>query len=208
LLEQRLSPYGIIVKAVHHQTSCAAPGRPVHRGAINQKKRDAAAGAHARRTSCKKNQFQAPGRLHQGSRQGQKPFWAEAEAQAKANRLLSESITPADAGAVRDEASRWNGQMPQVTGGGDGRMIQFAGGGEVGRAGGPGGRRAGGARRARRSGGQAGQASGGSGLSGGQCSVSPSRSEGSLSGRVRPSAKKIPRWRSGMTAAVCLNPTA
>jgi hypothetical protein len=40
---------------------------------------------------------------------------AEAEAQAKANELLSRSITQT---LVQYEmAKRWNGQMPQVTGG-------------------------------------------------------------------------------------------
>ena len=39
---------------------------------------------------------------------------AEAEAQAKANRLLSESITPTL--GQYEMSKRWNGQMPQVSG--------------------------------------------------------------------------------------------
>jgi hypothetical protein len=40
---------------------------------------------------------------------------AEAEAQARANQLLSQSITPT---LVQYELTKkWNGQMPQVTGG-------------------------------------------------------------------------------------------
>ena len=43
-----------------------------------------------------------------------KAITAEAEAQARANHLLAESITPT---LVQYEmAKRWNGQMPQVTG--------------------------------------------------------------------------------------------
>jgi regulator of protease activity HflC (stomatin/prohibitin superfamily) len=44
-----------------------------------------------------------------------KAIIAEAEAQARANRLLAESITPT---LVQYElAMKWNGQMPQVSGG-------------------------------------------------------------------------------------------
>jgi len=44
-----------------------------------------------------------------------KAILAEAQAQAEANRLLSASITPT---LVQYEMTKkWNGQMPQVTGG-------------------------------------------------------------------------------------------
>ena len=46
---------------------------------------------------------------------GPPPFFAEAQAQAEANRLLAESVTPT---LVQYEmAKKWNGQMPQVSGG-------------------------------------------------------------------------------------------
>jgi regulator of protease activity HflC (stomatin/prohibitin superfamily) len=61
-----------------------------------------------------KNQFQAQGDSIKAAGRA-KAITAEAEAQAKANHLLSESITPT---LVQYEmAKRWNGQMPQVTGG-------------------------------------------------------------------------------------------
>jgi regulator of protease activity HflC (stomatin/prohibitin superfamily) len=60
-----------------------------------------------------KNQFQAQGDSIKAAGRA-KAILAEAEAQAKANRLLSESITPT---LVQYEMSkRWNGQMPQVSG--------------------------------------------------------------------------------------------
>ena len=60
-----------------------------------------------------KNQFQAQGDSIKAAGRA-KAILAEAEAQAKANRLLSESLTPT---LVQYEmAKKWNGQMPQVTG--------------------------------------------------------------------------------------------
>ena len=58
-------------------------------------------------------QFQATGDSIQASGHA-KAILGEAEAQARANRLLAESITPT---LVQYElAKRWNGEMPQVTG--------------------------------------------------------------------------------------------
>ena len=58
-----------------------------------------------------KNKFQAQGDSIKAMGRA-KAIIAEAEAQAKANRLLAESITPT---LVQYElAKRWNGQMPQV----------------------------------------------------------------------------------------------
>ena len=60
-----------------------------------------------------KNQFQAQGDSIKAAGRA-KAILAEAEAQAKANLLLSASVT---ANLVQYEmAKRWNGQMPQVTG--------------------------------------------------------------------------------------------
>jgi uncharacterized membrane protein YqiK len=61
-----------------------------------------------------KNQFQASGDSIKAAGHA-KAILAEAEAQAKANRLLAESITPTL--VSYEMAKRWNGQMPQVTGG-------------------------------------------------------------------------------------------
>jgi len=61
-----------------------------------------------------KNQFQAQGDSIKAAGRA-KAILAEAEAQAKANELLSRSIT---GNLVSYEmAKRWDGKMPQVTGG-------------------------------------------------------------------------------------------
>jgi prohibitin 2 len=70
-----------------------------------------------------KNTFQAQGDSIKAAGRA-KAILAEAEAQAKANDLLSRSITQT---LVQYEmAKRWNGQMPQVTSGGM-PMIQLPG---------------------------------------------------------------------------------
>jgi regulator of protease activity HflC (stomatin/prohibitin superfamily) len=80
--------------------------------AINQKNVMQQQGLTAQ-NELQKNQFQAQGDSIKAAGRA-KAILAEAEAQAKANRLLSESITPT---LVQYEMSkRWNGQMPQVTG--------------------------------------------------------------------------------------------
>jgi hypothetical protein len=61
-----------------------------------------------------KNQFQAQGDSIKAAGHA-KAILAEAEAQAKANELLSRSVT---ANLVQYEmAKRWDGKMPQVAGG-------------------------------------------------------------------------------------------
>ena len=73
-----------------------------------------------------KNTFQAQGDSIKAVGRA-KAILAEAEAQAKANELLSRSITGA---LVQYEmAKRWNGQMPQVTGGAM-PMLQLPGAGK------------------------------------------------------------------------------
>jgi prohibitin 2 len=110
LLEQRLSPYGIIVKQFTIN-ELRAPPSVIE--AINQKNVMQQQGLTAQ-NELQKNQFQAQGDSIKAAGRA-KAILAEAEAQAKANRLLSESITPT---LVQYEMSkRWNGQMPQVTGG-------------------------------------------------------------------------------------------
>jgi prohibitin 2 len=119
LLEQRLSPYGIIVKQFTIN-ELRAPPSVIE--AINQKNVMQQQGLTAQ-NELQKNQFQAQGDSIKAAGRA-KAILAEAEAQAKANRLLSESITPT---LVQYEMSkRWNGQMPQVTGGAM-PMIQLPG---------------------------------------------------------------------------------
>ena len=61
-----------------------------------------------------KNTFQAQGDSIKAAGRA-KAITAEAEAQARANQLLAQSITPT---LVQYELTKkWNGQMPQVTGG-------------------------------------------------------------------------------------------
>jgi len=109
LLEQRLSGYGIMVKQFTIN-ELRAPSSVME--AINQKNVMQQQGLTAQ-NELQKNQFQAQGDSIKAAGRA-KAILAEAEAQAKANRLLSESITPT---LVQYEMSkRWNGQMPQVTG--------------------------------------------------------------------------------------------
>jgi prohibitin 2 len=120
LLEQRLSIYGIMVKQFTIN-ELRAPPSVIE--AINQKNVMQQQGLTAQ-NELQKNQFQAQGDSIKAAGRA-KAILAEAEAQAKANRLLSESITPV---LVQYEMSkRWNGQMPQVTGGAM-PMIQLPGG--------------------------------------------------------------------------------
>jgi prohibitin 2 len=109
LLEQRLSGYGIMVKQFTIN-ELRAPPSVIE--AINQKNVMQQQGLTAQ-NELQKNQFQAQGDSIKAVGRA-KAILAEAEAQARANRLLSESITPT---LVQYEMSkRWNGQMPQVTG--------------------------------------------------------------------------------------------
>jgi regulator of protease activity HflC (stomatin/prohibitin superfamily) len=109
LLEQRLSGYGILVKQFTIN-ELRAPPSVIE--AINQKNVMQQQALTAQ-NELQKNTFQAQGDSIKAAGRA-KAILAEAEAQAKANRLLSESITPT---LVQYEMSkRWNGQMPQVSG--------------------------------------------------------------------------------------------
>ncbi|MEJ7811417.1 MAG: prohibitin family protein [Gemmatimonadaceae bacterium] len=110
LLEKRLSPYGIEVKQFTIN-ELRAPPSVVE--AINQKNVMQQQALTAQ-NELQKNEFQARGDSIKAAGRA-KAITAEAEAQAKANELLARSITP---NLVQYEmAKRWNGQMPQVTGG-------------------------------------------------------------------------------------------
>jgi regulator of protease activity HflC (stomatin/prohibitin superfamily) len=110
LLEKRLSPYGFEVKQFTIN-EIRAPQSVID--AINAKNVMQQA-ALTSQNELQKNQFQAQGDSIKAVGHA-KAILAEAEAQAKANRLLSESITP---NLVSYEiAKKWNGQVPQVSGG-------------------------------------------------------------------------------------------
>ena len=109
LIAQRLQPYGFEVKQFT-LNELRAPEAVMQ--AINQKNVMQQQGLTAQ-NELQKNQFQAQGDSIKAAGRA-KAITAEAEAQARANHLLAESITPT---LVQYEmAKRWNGQMPQVTG--------------------------------------------------------------------------------------------
>ncbi len=108
-ISERLAPYGIIVKQF---TINELRAPPAVIDAINTKNVMQQQALTAQ-NELQKNQFQAQGDSIKAAGRA-KAILAEAEAQAKANRLLSESLT---ATLVQYEmAKRWNGQMPQVSG--------------------------------------------------------------------------------------------
>src|SRR5215218_2465240 len=122
LLEQRLSPYGIMVKQFTIN-ELRAPPSVIE--AINQKNVMQQQGLTAQ-NELQKNQFQAQGDSIKAAGRA-KAILAEAEAQAKANELLGRSLTPA---LVQYEmAKRWDGKMPQVSGSAI-PMIQMPGSGK------------------------------------------------------------------------------
>jgi regulator of protease activity HflC (stomatin/prohibitin superfamily) len=109
LLEQRLSPYGIEVK--QFTINELRPPQTVIE-AINTKNVMQQAALTAQ-NELQKNTFQAQGDSIKAAGRA-KAITAEAEAQARANQLLAQSITPT---LVQYEmAKKWNGQMPQVSG--------------------------------------------------------------------------------------------
>jgi regulator of protease activity HflC (stomatin/prohibitin superfamily) len=111
LLEKRLSPYGIEVK--QFTINELRPPQTVIE-AINTKNVMQQQALTAQ-NELQKNEFQARGDSIKASGRA-RAILAEAEAQAKANQLLSQSLTAA---LVQSQMiSKWNGQMPQVSGGG------------------------------------------------------------------------------------------
>jgi len=111
LLQQRLAPYGIMVKQFT-LNEFRAPQSVIE--AINTKNVMQQQALTAQ-NELQKNEFQARGDSIKAAGRA-KAILAEAEAQARANRLLSESLTPT---LVQDRLiEKWNGAMPQVAGGG------------------------------------------------------------------------------------------
>jgi len=110
LISQRLIQYGIIVKQF---TINELRAPPAVIEAINQKNVMQQQSLTAE-NELQKNKFQAQGDSIKGAGRA-KAILAEAEAQAKANILLAQSITPTL--VSYEMAKRWDGKMPQVTGG-------------------------------------------------------------------------------------------
>ncbi|MGH7617998.1 MAG: prohibitin family protein [Gemmatimonadaceae bacterium] len=110
LLSQRLEPYGIVVKQFTIN-ELRAPQAVIE--AINQKNVMQQQALTAQ-NELQKNTFQAQGDSIKAAGQA-KAILSLAESQAKANDLLSRSVT---ANLVQYEmAKRWDGKMPQVSGG-------------------------------------------------------------------------------------------
>jgi len=111
LLQERLSPYGIMVKQFT-LNEFRAPQSVID--AINTKNVMQQQALTAQ-NELQKNEFQARGDSIKAAGRA-KAITAEAEAQARANRLLAESLTPT---LVQYRLiDKWNGAMPQVSGGG------------------------------------------------------------------------------------------
>ncbi len=110
LLQKRLDPYGIEVKQFT-LNEFRAPKAVMDAISLKNVMQQQALTAQ---NELQKNQFQAQGDSIKAAGRA-KAILTEAEAQAKANDLLSRSITST---LVQYEMTkRWNGQMPQVTGG-------------------------------------------------------------------------------------------
>jgi regulator of protease activity HflC (stomatin/prohibitin superfamily) len=108
-ISERLKPYGIIVKqfTINELRAPQAVIEAINTKNVMQQQ------ALTAQNELQKNQFQAQGDSIKAAGRA-KAILTEAEAQAKANRLLSESLTGT---LVQYEmAKRWNGQMPQVAG--------------------------------------------------------------------------------------------
>ncbi len=109
-LQKRLDPYGIEVRQFT-LNEFRAPKAVMDAISLKNVMQQQALTAQ---NELQKNTFQAQGDSIKAVGRA-KAIMAEAEAQARANELLSRSITST---LVQYEmAKRWNGQMPQVTGG-------------------------------------------------------------------------------------------
>ncbi len=111
LLSQRLVQYGIVVKQFTLNEFRAPPSVIEAINAKNVMQQQALTAQN----ELQKNEFQARGDSIKAAGRA-KAILAEAEAQSRANRLLSESLTPT---LVQYRLiDKWNGAMPQVSGGG------------------------------------------------------------------------------------------
>lgn len=119
-LQKRLDPYGIDVRQFT-LNEFRAPKAVMDAISMKNVMQQQALTAQ---NELQKNTFQAQGDSIKAAGRA-KAITAEAEAQAKANELLSRSIT--NTLVQYEMAKRWNGQMPQVTGGAM-PMLQLPGG--------------------------------------------------------------------------------
>jgi regulator of protease activity HflC (stomatin/prohibitin superfamily) len=110
LISQRLEPYGIVVKQFT-LNELRAPESVMQ--AINTKNVMQQQALTAQ-NELQKNTFQAQGDSIKAAGRA-KAILTEAEAQAKANELLSRSITPTL--VQYEQMKKWNGQLPTVSGG-------------------------------------------------------------------------------------------
>ena len=109
LLSQRLAPYGFVVKQFTIN-EIRAPGAVMD--AINAKNVMQQQALTAQ-NELQKNMYQAQGDSIKAAGRA-KAILAEAQAQAEANRLLSQSIT--NTLVQYEMTKRWDGKMPQVSG--------------------------------------------------------------------------------------------
>ncbi|MFL5538050.1 MAG: prohibitin family protein [Longimicrobiaceae bacterium] len=110
LIAQRLAPYGFEVKqfTINEVRAPAEVMAAINTKNVMQQQ------ALTAQNELQKNMYNAQGDSIRASGRA-KAILTEAQAQAEANRLLSASITPT---LVQYEMTKkWNGQMPQVTGG-------------------------------------------------------------------------------------------
>ena len=110
LIAQRLAPYGFLVKqfTINEVRAPAEVMAAINTKNVMQQQ------ALTAQNELQKNMYNAQGDSIRASGRA-KAILAEAQAQAQANQLLSQSITPT---LVQYEmAKKWNGQMPQVSGG-------------------------------------------------------------------------------------------
>jgi regulator of protease activity HflC (stomatin/prohibitin superfamily) len=108
LIAERLSQYGFIVKqfTINEIRAPQAVMDAINTKNVMQQQ------ALTAQNELQKNTFNAQGDSIRASGRA-KAILAEAQAQAEANRLLAESVTPT---LVQYEmAKKWNGQMPQVS---------------------------------------------------------------------------------------------
>ena len=109
LIADRLAPYGFQIKqfTINELRAPAAVMEAINQKNVMQQQ------ALTAQNELQKNTFQAQGDSIKAAGRA-KAITAEAEAQARANQLLAQSITPT---LVQYElAKKWDGQMPQVTG--------------------------------------------------------------------------------------------
>jgi len=109
-LQKRLDPYGIVVRQFT-LNEFRAPKAVMDAISLKNVMQQQALTAQ---NELQKNTFQAQGDSIKAAGRA-KAITAEAVAQARANELLSKSIT--NTLVQYEMAKRWNGQMPQVTGG-------------------------------------------------------------------------------------------